>query len=243
MIACGCEVCHSTDHRDQRLRASILVQSAHTTLVVDAGPDFRQQMLRHGVEKLDAILLTHSHKDHIAGLDDLRAYNFFQRTAMPVYGDRATLNRVQMEFDYAFAAVRYAGVPTIELHQLDGESTFTVGDIEIKPVKVWHLNMPVLGFRFGAFTYITDANRIEDNSKDLIRGSRILALNALRQQEHISHFSLKEAIVMSEELEIPTSYFIHISHQMGLHQQVESSLPDGRYLAYDGLEIKITNDC
>jgi len=216
------------------------VQSPTTTLVVDSGPDFRQQMLTNHVNNLDAILLTHSHKDHIAGLDDVRAYNYFQQKPMDVYATDATLKRVKVEFDYAFADVKYAGVPSIQLHSLNDNSSFQVGDVDIQPIPVWHMYMPVIGFRIGDFTYITDANRIEESAKEKIRGSRILILNALRKEKHISHFSLQEALDLVDELGIPEVYFVHLSHQMGLHDLVSQELPSGRFLAYDGLKIQIS---
>jgi len=237
MVGCDCEVCTSNDPRDQRLRSSILVQSPTTTIVIDAGPDFRQQMLRQNVKKLDAILLTHAHKDHIAGLDDVRAYNFFLHKPMDVYGSQATLQRIKSEFDYAFSEVKYAGVPAINLHTINPPKAFIVGDIEIQPIPVWHLHMPVLGFRFNHFTYITDANRLEEDSKEKIKGSRILVLNALRKQKHISHFTLQEAVALADELHIPQTYLIHMSHQIGLHASVADELPPGRQLAFDGLKI------
>lgn len=239
MVGCRCEVCSSLNFKDKRLRSSILVQSATTTLVVDAGPDFRQQMLTNNVEKLDAILLTHSHKDHIAGLDDVRAYNYFQQKPMDVYATDATLKRVKAEFDYAFADVKYAGVPSIQLHSLNDNDFFRVGDMEIQPIPVWHMYMPVIGFRIGDFTYITDANRIEDSAKERIKGSKVLVLNALRKEKHISHFTLQEALDLADELQIPEVYLVHLSHQMGLHDVVSQELPSGRFLAYDGLKIKI----
>lgn len=239
MVGCHCEVCSSPNAKDKRLRSSILVQSATTTLVVDSGPDFRQQMLTHQVNKLDAILFTHSHKDHIAGLDDVRAYNYFQQKPMNVYGTEATLNRLKVEFDYAFADVKYAGVPSIQLHHINMNDVFKIDDLEIQPVPVWHMYMPVIGFRMGDFTYITDANRIEDSVKERIKGSRVLVLNALRKEKHISHFSLQEALDLATELQIPQVYLIHLSHQMGLHDTVSKELPPGCFLAYDGLKIKI----
>ncbi|MCH5715092.1 MBL fold metallo-hydrolase [Niabella hibiscisoli] len=239
MVACGCEVCSSSNTKDKRLRSSILVQSPTTTLVVDSGPDFRQQMLTNQVNKLDAILLTHSHKDHIAGLDDVRAYNYFQQKPMDVYATDATLKRVKVEFDYAFAEIKYAGVPSIQLHSLNDTSSFRVGDMDIQPIPVWHMYMPVIGFRIGDFTYITDANRIEESAKEMIKGSKILVLNALRKEKHISHFSLQEALDLADELGIPEVYFVHLSHQMGLHDVVSQELPSGRFLAYDGLKIQI----
>lgn len=239
MIACDCAVCHSGDAKDKRLRSSIQVASATTTVVIDTGPDFRQQMLTHAIKKLDAVILTHSHKDHIAGLDDVRAYNYFQQHAMDVYATEATRRRVEQEFDYAFSAIKIAGAPSIHLNRIDEDTPFAAGDLRVIPISVWHMHMPVLGFRFGNFTYITDANRIDTASKDKIRGSEVLVLNALRHEPHISHFTLKEAMDLADELEIPQTYFTHLSHQMGLHREIEATLPPGRNLAYDGLKISL----
>ncbi len=237
MVGCACEVCTSSNLKDRRLRSSILVQSAKTTIVIDTGPDFRQQMLTYNVQKLDAVLLTHGHKDHIAGLDDIRAYNYFQKKPMDIYASLATITRVKSEFDYAFSNEKYAGIPSIQLHDITDETGFFIGDIEIEPIWVWHLRMPVLGFRFRKFTYITDANRIDATSKLKIEGSEILVLNALRKEAHISHFSLQEAISLADELKVSQVYFTHISHQMGLHHEVEAQLAPTRRLAYDGLKI------
>lgn len=234
MILCPCDVCHSTDKKNKRLRSSILVESPTTTIVVDTTPDFRYQMLRAGVKKLDAVLFTHPHKDHIAGLDDVRAFNFFQHRVMPIYANELTIEALMREFGYAFASKKYPGVPNLELHPITLEP-FSIGDIFITPILVWHLKMPVLGFRFGDFTYITDANRIDENEKQKIRGSSLIVLNALRKETHISHFSLSGAIEMVQALQIPAAYFTHISHQLGLHQVVQSELPQGMHLAYDGL--------
>lgn len=238
MIACSCSVCTSTDKKDKRLRSSILVQSQTTALVVDTTPDFRYQMLRAGVKKLDAVLFTHPHKDHVAGMDDVRAYNFFQQTPMQVYANQLTIEALMREFAYAFADKKYPGVPQIELNAIDMEPFF-IGDIPVTPVLVWHLKMPVLGFRFGNFTYITDANKIDDAEKDKIRGSKMIAVNALRKEKHISHFTLDEAVGLAKELQVPQAYFIHISHQLGRHTIVESNLPQGMYLAYDGLVLEV----
>jgi phosphoribosyl 1,2-cyclic phosphate phosphodiesterase len=236
MIACTCPVCTSTDAKDKRLRCSILVQSASTTIVVDAGPDFRYQMLRAGVRRLDAIVFTHPHKDHLAGLDDVRAFNFFMQKPMEVFANEMTQEVIIREFPYAFADTRYPGVPEISLNIIDTEP-FTVGDIPITPVLVWHLKMPVFGFRFGKFTYITDANRIEPAEKEKIKGSEVLVLNALRKEKHISHFNLEEAVSLVKELKIPRAYFIHMSHQLGKHRQINEELPAGMELGYDGLEL------
>ena len=238
MIACDCEVCTSADKKDNRLRSSILVESPTTTLVVDTGPDFRYQMLRKNVKHLDAVIFTHPHRDHLAGLDDVRAYNFFSKKPMQLYADALTEEAIRRDFYYAFSDTKYPGLPELNFNTITLEP-FIVGDIPVIPVMVWHLKMPVLGFRFGKFTYITDANRIEESEKEKIRGSEILVLNALRKQKHISHFSLEEAIEMVEELKVPSGYLTHLSHQMGLHSEVELGLPDGIHIAYDGLEISV----
>lgn len=238
MIACDCEVCTSTDKKDKRLRSSIMVQSANTTLLVDSTPDFRYQMLREKVKRLDAIIFTHPHKDHIAGLDDVRAFNFFSQKAVEVFANEMTQEVIIREFPYAFADFKYPGAPEVHLNTIVTEP-FIVGDIPIIPFLVWHLKMPVLGFRFGRFTYITDANKIDDSEKDKIRDSQIIVVNALRNEKHISHYSLEEAILLVQELGIPNAYFTHISHQLGKHQLVNSELPKGIQLAYDGLVLNI----
>lgn len=238
MIACDCEVCTSSDPKDKRLRSSLLVQSPSTTIVVDAGPDFRYQMLRAGVKQLDGIVFTHPHKDHVAGLDDVRAFNFFQRKPMNIYANEMTQEVIIREFPYAFADVRYPGIPEITLNTIDMEP-FTVGDIPIVPVMVWHLKMPVLGFRFGKFTYITDANRIDPAEQEKIKGSEVMVLNALRVEKHISHFSLPETIDMIQRLQVPRAWLIHMSHQLGRHADVNKTLPEGIALAWDGLQINV----
>ncbi len=238
MIGCGCAVCHSADPKDKRLRSSILVRSASTALVVDTTPDFRYQMLRLDIKHLDAIVFTHPHKDHIAGLDDVRAFNFFMQQPMQVYANTLTEEALRRDFYYAFAETKYPGVPEIELVTID-ETPFTIGDIPVTPIVVWHHKMPVYGFRFGDFTYITDANRIDEDEKKKIRGSRILVVNALRKTQHISHFTLDEAIGLVNELNIPEAYFTHISHQLGFHQHINAALPQHIQLAYDGLACKL----
>ena len=236
MIACDCYVCSSPDKKDKRLRASILLESATTTIVVDTTPDFRYQMLRANVKKLDAVLFTHPHKDHIAGLDDIRAFNFSSQQKMDVYANSLTEEALKREFSYAFSDKKYPGIPEINLNTITNEP-FIIGDIPIIPIQVWHLKMPVLGFRFGKFTYITDANKIDEQEKDKIRGSEVIVLNALRKQQHISHYNLAEAIELVQELQIPTAYFTHISHQLGRHAEIENELPENVHLAYDKLEL------
>lgn len=236
MIACSCSVCKSDSPNDKRLRSSILVSSPETNLVVDTTPDFRTQMLRENVNKLDAILYTHLHKDHIAGLDDVKAYNFFQQKAMDIYANEITYQALRKEFSYIFSDKKYPGVPSVVMNTIDQE-VFNVAGIPVTPVLVHHLRLPVLGFRFGKFTYITDANRIDEEEKQKIRGSDTLVLNALRKTEHIAHFNLQEAIDLIQELEIPNGYLTHISHQLGTHEAISRELPSNIRLAYDGLKL------
>ena len=236
MIACSCEVCRSENPKDKRFRSSILVQSETTTIVVDTTPDFRSQMLRENVKKLDAVIFTHPHKDHIAGLDDIKAYNFFQHKSMEVYANELTQVALKREFPYIFTEDKYPGIPSINLHTIELEP-FVVGDIPIIPILVYHLKMPVLAFRFGTFTYITDANRIEEGEKKKISGSNTMVVNALRKTAHISHFTLQQAIDLVQELKIPNAYFTHISHQLGKHEAISLDLPPGVHLAYDGLQL------
>lgn len=238
MIGCSCYVCISSNEKDKRLRSSILVQSATTTLVVDTTPDFRTQMLRANVKKLDAVIFTHPHKDHVAGLDDIKAYNFFQHKSMDVYANSLTQETLRREFPYIFTEAKYPGLPSVDLHTIS-DKTFMVGDIPVTPILVYHLKMPVLGFRFGDFTYITDANRIDEKEKEKIKGCKILVLNALRKKEHISHFSLQEAIDIVKELKVPDAYFTHISHQLGIHTAINQELPSNIQLAWDGLTLEV----
>jgi phosphoribosyl 1,2-cyclic phosphate phosphodiesterase len=238
MIGCDCVVCTSTNTLDNRLRSSVMISSSTTSLVIDTTPDFRYQMLRTSTKHLDALLFTHPHKDHIAGLDDIRAFNFFMNKPMEIYANALTEEALRRDFYYAFTERKYPGVPEINMNKI-AEDPFMVGDIPVIPIEVWHMKMPVLGFRFGSFTYITDANRIEEKSKDLIRGSEVLIVNALRKEPHISHFTLQEAVALVKELGIPKAYFTHISHQLGLHVDINKELPEGIELAYDGLMITL----
>jgi phosphoribosyl 1,2-cyclic phosphate phosphodiesterase len=215
-----------------------MVETDGMRIVVDTGPDFREQMLRHRVRSLDAVLFTHPHKDHIAGLDDVRAFNHFMGRPMDLYANHLTEEAIRRDYHYAFSDSRYPGIPELAMHSF-GDEPFMVGDIEVVPINVWHLRMPVVGFRFGDLTYITDANRIDEEEKGKIRGSRVLILNALRRQSHVSHFSLAEAVSMVRELEVPQAYFTHVSHQMGLHRDVCDTLPPGLTLAHDGLMIEL----
>lgn len=238
MIGCHCEVCTSADARDKRLRSSILVESAHTSFVVDTTPDFRYQMLRIHNEKLDALLYTHPHKDHTAGLDDIRPYNYFQAKAIEVYANSMTVAQLKREFAYIFEEHKYPGIPDINLHEID-LTPFSIGEIPITPILVWHHKMPVYGYRIGDFTYITDANRVDDAEKEKIKGSKVMVVNALRSEPHISHFTLDEASALVDEVQVPRGYFTHISHQLGKHENVEKQLPEHLRLAYDGLVIEV----
>lgn len=236
MIGCHCQVCSSLDPKDKRLRSSILLRTANTTIIIDTTPDFRQQMLRIHNDQLDAVLFTHAHKDHIAGLDDIRAYNYFQQKPMHVYATKATQKELVREFYYAFAEQKYPGIPQIELHNIE-QTPFNVEGIQVTPIRVWHHKLEVVGFRIGDFTYITDANKIDEEQKKLIIGSRILVVNALRKEKHISHFTLEEALSLIAELRIPEAYLTHISHQMGLHAEISVQLPPHVHLAYDNLVV------
>ena len=215
-----------------------MIQSETTTVVIDSGPDFRQQMLREDVRKLDGLVFTHSHKDHLAGMDDIRAFNYIQKKDMDVYANEETQAMIRNDFAYIFTNNSYPGIPQVQMHLIDKNNTFTIGDITFLPIEVMHFKMNVLGFRVKNLTYITDANFISAEEKQKIIGSDILILNALRREKHISHFTLDEAIELSNELEPKQTYFTHISHQLGLHEEVEKELPLGKKLAYDMLSIE-----
>lgn len=236
VIACPCEVCVSADPRDNRLRTAGLLQSDTTTLVFDTGPDFRQQMLRHQVKVLDAVVFTHQHKDHVAGLDDVRAYNFLLNRKMDIYANQLTIDHLKREFYYIFEENQYPGIPMIDTHLIES-APFQVGDIGLTPVPVLHYKLPVLGFRVGKFAYITDANYISDESMALLEGVEILVLNALRLKKHLSHFTLDEAIEVAEKLRVKAAYFTHISHLLGKHEEISKRLPAHMQLAYDGLSL------
>lgn len=238
MIGCDCQVCKSLNPKDNRLRSSILVESATTTLVVDTTPDFRYQMLRTNTTHLDAVVYTHPHKDHMAGLDDIRAFNFFSQKPMDIYANSLTEEAVRHDFYYAFSETKYPGIPELNLISIN-ETPFFIGDISVQPILVYHHKMPVYGYRFGDFTYITDANRIEPQQLEKIRGSKVLVLNALRKEAHISHFTLQDAVNLAMELAIPEVYFTHISHQLGLNDLINQELPAHIKLAYDGQVISL----
>lgn len=238
VIGCTCEVCASLDFRDKRLRSSIQVELSNQSFVIDTGPDFRQQMLRERVKRIDAILFTHAHRDHTAGLDDVRAYNFMQKMDMPVYGQVQVLDQLKIEYAYAFMKDSYPGIPRLLLHQIN-DDPFTINGTEIIPLPVMHLKMPVLGFRFKNFSYITDANFIPEATMEKLKGTETLVLNALQREPHVSHFNLKEALYMVEKIKPKQTYLTHISHKLGLHADVSKELPANVMLAYDGLQLEL----
>ncbi|WP_443938691.1 MBL fold metallo-hydrolase [Pedobacter sp. MW01-1-1] len=239
VIACPCEVCKSLDKRDKRLRTSILVELGDKTLVVDSGPDFRYQLLRENVQDLDAVLFTHEHKDHIAGLDDIRPFNYLLKKVIDVYAVERVQAALKREFYYIFADTKYYGLPQIALHTFTNGEDFTVGETQITPIEVMHHLLPVTGYRFGNFTYITDAKTISEESFEKIKGTKVLVINALQRVPHISHFTLDEAIAFAEKVGAETTYLTHISHNLGMHEAVEKELPAGIFLAYDGLKITV----
>lgn len=239
LIACTCDVCQSIDPHNKRLRTSILVEDKGKVVVIDTGPDFRAQMLKEKVKQLDAVVFTHEHKDHTAGFDDIRAFNFISKKKIDVYASARVQEAIKREYAYIFSDFKYPGIPEINLFLLRNELT-TIHGIDFLPVEVMHYKLPVFGFRIGDFTYITDANYISEEEKEKIKGSKVLVLNALRKEPHISHFTVDEALKLIEELKPERAYLTHISHQLGLHADVMRELPEGVELAYDGLKINIS---
>jgi phosphoribosyl 1,2-cyclic phosphate phosphodiesterase len=238
VIGCECEVCRSLDYRDKRLRSSVLIEVDGKNVVIDTGPDFRQQMLRERVKRLDAVLLTHSHKDHIGGLDDVRAFNFLQREGMPIYGTSPTFEQVKREYYYAFEGKKYPGIPILNLNEINDDD-FIFKGIKITPLAVMHSQMSVLGFRINDFSYITDANFIPEKTYQKLIGTKVLVLNALQKESHVSHFTLEEALIQAKKIGAAQTYFTHMSHKMGLHSEVIKELPSNITLAYDGLVIDL----
>ena len=238
MIACSCEVCRSTDPCDQRLRVSMHIETEGKSFIIDTGPDFRQQILRAGIQQVDAVLYTHEHKDHTAGMDDIRGFNYAQKSSIPLYAQAPVIEQLKREFAYAFAEDKYPGVPEIEVHEIENRP-FTIAGVSIIPILVKHYYLDVLGFRFGDFTYITDANFISDEELDKVRGSKVIVINALRKTTHISHFTLDEALEVIEKIKPEKAYITHISHMMGLHAEVEKELPAHVHLAFDGLTLEV----
>ncbi len=238
VIGCECAVCISNDPKDDRLRTSIMISTPEQNIVFDTGPDFRQQMLREKVQRLDAVVFTHEHKDHVAGLDDIRAFNFKQRKDMEVFATLQVQEALKREYSYIFAEHRYPGIPQVNLNTIE-LNPFMVNGLEVIPIQVMHYKLPVLGFRIKDFTYITDANFIAEEEKEKIKGSKVLVIDALRKEKHISHYNLDEAIELVKQLEIEQAYLIHISHLFGKYKDEMAELPKGIEMAYDGLKITI----
>ncbi len=238
VIGCDCMVCGSLDFRDKRFRTSIHIETPEASLVIDTGPDFRMQMLRSGVKKLDAVLFTHEHKDHTAGLDDIRPFNFAQKRDMPIFARRNVLEQIRREYAYIFNPKKYPGVPQVEQVEIS-DSQFNVNGLVVTPIPVLHYKLPVFGFRIGDFSYITDANYIPEESMERLEGTETLVLNALQIDPHISHFTLDEAVQVARKIGAKQTYFTHISHRLGLHAQIDAQLPQGIALAYDGLELTL----
>lgn len=238
VIACDCEVCKSVDFRDKRTRSAIHLEVDGLSIVIDTGPDFRAQMLRERIKHVDAILYTHQHKDHTAGMDDVRSFNFHQRMDMPLYGTEMVFEQLRQEFSYVFKKDKYPGVPRVKPIVITNKP-FKIKGLQIQPIEVNHYQLPVFGFRVADFTYITDAKSIEDQEIEKIKGSKIVVLNALQHKEHISHFTLEEAIVMAKKIGAEETYFTHISHNLGKHRDVTEMLPPNIHLAYDGLKLTL----
>ncbi|HAM10210.1 MAG: hypothetical protein A2X05_04325 [Bacteroidetes bacterium GWE2_41_25] len=237
VIACDCNTCNSDDPHDKRLRTSLLLEEDNVILLFDAGPDFRQQMLREKVKRLDSIILTHEHKDHIAGLDDVRAFNYKSQSAIDIFSEDRVQKALRKEYSYVFSEIQYPGIPKMKLNPIQ-EHGFNVKGLEILPIRVFHYHLPVYGFRIGNFAYITDTNYIPEESKEKLFGVKYLVINALRKEKHISHFSLREALDLIREISPKKAFITHISHQMGYHAEVSKELPKGTSLAFDGLTVQ-----
>jgi len=238
LIGCQCRVCKSTDPRDKRLRTSILIRKDDLTISIDCGPDFRQQMLREDVRYLDAVLMTHQHKDHTGGIDDIRSFNFLSRKAVDFYCDHLTELGIKEQYAYAFANTEYPYLPKMNFIRIN-DSPFNIGALHVVPIEVMHATMPVKAYHFGDFTFVTDAKTIAKEERDKIRGTKILVINALRPEPHYSHLSIDEAIEIIDDIKPEQAYLIHMSHQFGLHAEVEKTLPANIKVAFDGLKIKV----
>lgn len=239
VIACACHVCQSQEEMDKRLRCSIMITAEEQNYVIDSGPDFRQQMLKHQVKSLRAIIFTHEHKDHLAGMDDVRAFNYREKRDMEIFCTDEVEKALRREFHYVFSQERYPGVPSVNLNRIVNKPFKLPDGPILTPIEVMHYKMPVFGYRVGDFTYITDAKTISEKEIEKVKGTKILVVNALHRSEHISHFNLEEALAFIEKIKPEKAYLTHISHLFGKHRDIEASLPKNVYAAYDGLEIEI----
>lgn len=238
LLACKCETCLSTDVKDKRLRSSIFIEHQGKKILVDIGPDFRQQMLKENIDWIDAILITHSHNDHVAGLDEIRAYNFAMNKSMNVYTNQIAEMELKSHFDYIFNDSKYPGIADVNIHRID-KKAFQVEGIEIIPIEVIHGKLPITAFRIGDFAYVTDIKSISDEEFEKLKGVRTLVVSALRHEEHFSHFTYQEAIDFIEKLQVEKAYFNHLSHRFEKHEELEKILPKNVSIAYDGLKILV----
>lgn len=237
VVACDCNVCKSKDTRDKRLRTSLLIECCNKKIVIDCGPDFRYQMIRHEVDDIDAILITHEHRDHIAGLDDVRGFNYVLNKSMEVYASETVISSIYREFPYFLTEGRFFGAPQLNFHPIDG-SDFDIGGLNFTPIRVFHNKMEIFAFRINDFTYITDASHIAHEELDKIKGSKVIVINALRNSKHVSHFCLQEAVDVIKELKPEKAYITHMSHFIGLHNDICNKLPENIEPAYDGLIVE-----
>jgi phosphoribosyl 1,2-cyclic phosphate phosphodiesterase len=238
VIACDCEVCSSLDPRDKRLRSSILISHGNKNYVIDTGPDFRQQMLNTGIKNLNAIVYTHEHKDHLAGMDDIRAFNYRSQEPMRIFCDDRVEEALRQGYAYVFSEDRYPGIPSVELHKIRN-APFQIDELLFTPIEVMHYRLPVFGYRIGDFVYITDAKTISADEKRKVLNAKVLVINALHRSKHISHFNLEEALEFIAEVKPEKAYLTHISHLFGKHDEILKELPPNVSLAYDGLEFDI----